>query len=128
MASRKPLILRRRHRRRLEGRTPSPSDRSTGLVFRQHFGEEGAVDVAAGLDGGDALAGEATAFLQRGGEGRGAGALGDVVGVAEHDPHRAAPRRMMSSASGSGTRTASPPAIVSAELVLTGLPAAKDSA
>jgi hypothetical protein len=62
MASRKPLILRRRHRRRLEGRT-APSDRSTGLVFRQHFGEEGAVDIAAGLYGGDALVGEATAFL-----------------------------------------------------------------
>src|SRR5689334_5153645 len=41
---------------------------------------------------------------------------------------RAAPRRMTSSASALGTRTASPPAIVSAELVLTGAPAAKDSA
>ena len=41
---------------------------------------------------------------------------------------RAAPARMTASAASSGTRTASPPANVSAELVGTGRPAAKDSA
>jgi hypothetical protein len=41
---------------------------------------------------------------------------------------RAAPLRMTLSAAASGTRTASPSAIVSAELVLTGAPAATESA
>src|SRR5438132_1229856 len=50
------------------------------------------------------------------------------ISASETVTMRAAPRQMMPSASGSGTRTASPPAIVSTVLVLTGRPAAKDSA
>ena len=110
------------------------------ILLRQHFAEEGAVDVAAGLDDSDPLAREAIPFLQRRSQRRSARALGDIVRVAEHNPHCAAHLRLRdgkdargaaaddASAPGSGTRTASPPAIVSAELVLTGLPAAKDSA
>ena len=61
------------------------------------------------------------------------GRTAEIVGVvAENAPTYAlsfaALRQIISSASGSGTRTASPPAIVSAELVLTGRTAAKDSA
>jgi len=52
-----PLVKRRRLR---SSRSQLSSFR---VFFRQHFGEEGAVDIAAGLDNGDPLAGEATPFL-----------------------------------------------------------------
>ena len=50
----------------------------------------GAVDIAAGLDHRDALAGQAAALLQRRREGSRAGSLGDVVRVGEQDAHRRA--------------------------------------
>src|SRR6202042_3753333 len=66
------------------------SGRRTHRGFGEYLGEEGAVDVAAGLDDRDLLAGEPAALVQRGGERRRAGALGDVVRVAEDDAHRLA--------------------------------------
>ena len=58
------------------------------IRFGQHLGEEGAVDIAAGQDDRDPLAGETPALLQGGGQRRGAGALGDIVRVGEEDAHR----------------------------------------
>ncbi|MGC1884917.1 MAG: hypothetical protein WA709_02250 [Stellaceae bacterium] len=45
------------------------------------------------MDDGDPLAGEATPFLQSRERAVAPGALGDVVRVAEQDPHRAADLR-----------------------------------
>ena len=51
-----------------------------GLCLLQHAGQHRCIHVGAGQAHADALAAEAVALLQRGGEGGGAGAFGDVVG------------------------------------------------
>ena len=55
-----------------------------GVGLRQDLGEQRAVDIAAGLDDRDPLAGEPAALLERGRERRGAGALGEIVRIGEH--------------------------------------------
>ena len=58
-----------------------------GLCLLQHAGQHGRVHVGAGQAHADALAAQAVALLQRGGEGGGAGAFGDVVGVVVEGAH-----------------------------------------
>ena len=82
----------------------------------------GAAAFAAALQERDRLRGKRVAVIQTGGNIEQRISASDTVTI------RAAWRRITSSARGSGTRTASPSAIVSAELVATGRPAAKDSA
>jgi hypothetical protein len=87
----KNLILRRREapsrRTRIVIQPLAGTAKSLLLIrFGQHFGEQRALDIAAGLDQRDPFAGEAPAFLQGRGERCGGGTLGEVARIHEHSP------------------------------------------
>ena len=111
-----------------------------GGIRPDPFPEQIEIDIAAGQDQADALAGELGLFLQRGGERGRAGAFGEIMRVGPVGADRAAtsssvtctmreaPLRMIASASASGTRVAMPSASVLLVSVVTTVPAANDSA